>query len=742
MGRRIEARGAVQGVGFRPWVWRLAHELGVVGRVHNHAAGVTVDAFGSEGALDALLERMRASPPPAARVDALTWTPIDDEALNDFVIVPSAPGGARRAAIPPDLATCSACRAEVFDPADRRFRYPFTNCTDCGPRFTIAWDVPYDRPATSMAGFRMCAACQREYDDPRDRRFHAQPNACPACGPRLALWNADGAPVDGDALDGASAWLRSGRIVAVHGLGGFHLACDATDAVAVETLRARKRRENKPFAVMVADLAAAERTAALDEAGRGWLARAERPIVLAPWRDRTTLAPGVAPDAPMIGLFLPYTPLHHLLLAAVGRPLVMTSANISGEPIVRDPEEARERLRGLVDGYLVHDRPITTRTDDSVVAIHPRGPVLVRRSRGFVPRPIPSPVRFAEVVLAVGGDLKNTCAIGLGDEVFLGPHVGDVSTVAGYDALAEAISRMERFLGVSAEVVAHDLHPGYLSTRWAHARGGRTVAVQHHHAHAVGALAALGHTAGVAVVYDGTGYGTDGTAWGAEVLRVRPGGYERLATWRPLALPGGDRAIHEPWRIVLGWLRDAGLPEVSPGPSVDPALVAAVGRQLAANVNTPFARGMGRRFDAIASLALGRPRATFEGELAIALEGAARGDGEPYPWRVATDVVPWEVDDRPALASAVDDLAGGEPVARVAARFHATVIAATATLIDALAAPGEPVALAGGCFVNARLADGLLARCAAARLPAAIPPGDGGLAFGQAIVAAGRDTLG
>lgn len=741
IGRRIEVRGSVQGVGFRPWVWRLARELGVGGRVRDDSAGVTLEAFAEEALLEELIARIRGEHPPSARIVALTWADIEVDSVDPFAFVASDAGGAVWASIPPDLATCEACLREVFDPDDRRYLYPFTNCTDCGPRFAIAFGVPYARSQTSMAPFPLCADCQREVDDPTNRRFHAQPNACPVCGPTLAWHDAAGVAVPvADALAEAISALRDGKIVAVKGLGGFHLACDATNRSAVDALRSRERREDKPFAVMVADLDAARAIAVLSPADEALLTSVERPITLLPWSDRAALAPEVAPDAPRVGLFLPYTPLHHLLAAGVGRPLVMTSGRRSGEPIVHTLDHAVHDLKGIADGYLTHDREIAARTDDSVAAVIADQPVLLRRSRGWVPPPIPVPVLFHEPILAVGGDRDSACCVGYGDEAFLGPHVGDLASEAGWHALGAAVDRMERLLGVRCAVVAHDLHPGYLPTRWADERDGLTLAIQHHYAHVAGALAAAGLTHGIGVAYDAGGYGTDGTSWGAEVLVAGAFGLERVGTWRPIALSGGDRAILEPWRAALAWLIDAydgAVPDLPLRRGLPPNTIRVVRHQLEADGQAPPARGMGRRFAAIAAIALQRPAAGFEGQLASAWEAvAAGGIAEPYPFHLDAGAIPWEVDDRATLRAAVDDLLAGVPVAVVSARFHATVIAATAEVIAKVRRDDVlPVVLSGGCFANARLVEGLIGAVDDVRLPRDVPPGDGGLSLGQAVIA-------
>ncbi len=754
-GRRIAVTGTVQGVGFRPFVFRLARESGVEGRVRNDAAGVIIEAFGARAVLDAFEARLRAERPPAAVVADLRAEPIPAEEGTGFEIVESGGAAERRAAIPPDLATCPDCLREVLDPGDRRHGYPFTNCTSCGPRFTIALGVPYDRPATTMAGFAMCPACAREYGDPADRRFHAQPNACPDCGPRVALRDAAGAPVEAaDPIAAAGRALAAGRVVAVKGVGGYHLACDATSSAAVSTLRARKRREEKPLAVMVRDLDAARTVAALSPAEEALLAGVERPIVLCRRRAEAGLAPEVAPDSPLVGLLLPYTPLHHLLLAAAGRPLVLTSGNLSDEPIAFEDGDALLRLSGVAELFLVHDRPIASRCDDSVARVVAGRTLVMRRARGFVPRPVRVARPFARPVLAVGAQLKNAFCLARGAEATLGPHVGDLDDLDTYEALEAAVARLEAFLALRPEVVACDLHPLYLSTRYARERaealGAPLVQVQHHHAHAAAALAEHGLAGpALALVWDGTGLGTDGAAWGGELLLAERGGFERLATFRPLPLAGGDRAVREPWRIALAALRDA----FGPGAPLDLPLfrrvgvgeVERVGRVLAAGVNSPRAHGAGRAFDAAAALALARPFARHEGQLAVALEAAAEGEARPYPFDLDERAPVAELDLRPLWRALAADVAAGAPPAAVSARFHAALVAAGAELVRRAARrTGRlPVLLAGGCFQNARLVEGLareLSGAFAVYPPGEVPPGDGGLALGQAIVAdaAGR----
>jgi hydrogenase maturation protein HypF len=741
-GLRIEIRGIVQGVGFRPWVYRIAHELGVGGRVHNHARGVTVEAFAGEAVLDQLIARLR-EPPPPARVRDLVAEPIPSEPTGDFVIVHSAEGGARAFSIPPDLATCPDCEREIRDPANRRHGYAFTNCTACGPRFTIATGVPYDRPATTMAPFAMCPACQREYEDPRDRRFHAQPNACPVCGPQLALWSATGVPLEGDPLAGAVARIARGEIVAIKGLGGFHLACDATAEATLARLRARKHRDEKPFAVMVANLAEARRLARLSAAEATLLASPERPIVLVARQPETELARGVAPETELVGLMLPYTPLHHLLLAAVARPLVMTSANPSDEPICCDNAEAVTRLGEIADAFLVHDREIATRCDDSVARVIAGRPTLLRRSRGYVPRAIALARGVDRPILAVGAQLKNTFCIATGDSAYLGPHIGDLDNLAALEFFEAAVVRMENILGVRPDVIAHDLHPAYTSTQFARARSAmHRVGVQHHHAHVASAMAEHGLAGPViGVAYDGTGWGPDGTAWGGEILHATYAGYERLATFRPVALPGGDLAIREPWRIALALLDDAfgdaaPLDRLAVFAGIPAPAIAVARGMIRGRINAPLARGVGRFFDGIGALGLARPRATYEGQIAVAWNvAAAAGDCGRYPFELAGD----EIDLRPLVRDATADVIAEVPQEVISARFHAALIAATIDRVRAaVARVGRlPIVLTGGAFANPLLAEGVRAGLADldVRCHGEVPPGDGGLALGQALVA-------
>jgi len=840
-GRRLEVRGVVQGVGFRPWIHRLAREAGITGSVRNDAGGATIEAFGAPSDLARLRDRLLQEPPGAARIRELRETPLAGPAPSGFAIAASDTGGHRGLALAPDLATCDACLAESVDPGDRRRGYPFTTCTACGPRYGVALAAPWDRARTTMAPFRMCPACRREHADPADRRHHTETNACPACGPRLELLDAGGRRLPArDPVAAAAERLRRGETVALRGLGGFHLACDATSSEAVKRLRERKRRPAKPFAVMVADLPAARRLARLGPEEEALLVSPERPIVLAaaptatpdgsegpPPREgplASALAPEVAPGLGLLGLLLPYTPLHHLLLAAFGGPLVMTSGNRADEPIATATAEAVTRLGrparegpaarapgpgeglggpaeegdagtasaapGIADAFLTHDREIPGPCDDSVVRVVAGAPVVLRRSRGYVPRALPIAPPLPEPILALGAHLKSAVCLGAGNLLYPGPHVGDLETLEACEALARAAERLEQLLGVRAEVVAHDLHPGYGSTRLARARRARRrYAVQHHHAHVASAMAEHGLEGPVlGLAWDGTGLGPDGAAWGGELLLADRAGFRRLATFRPIPLVGGSQALREPWRLALAWLEDAFGPDapldrLALFEGVDRERRAGVRQILCRRIRLVPAHGVGRLFDALGALVLARPMARYEGELALRLNLAADADPAPgaaeaYPFLIGDrgerlgvgepdadalggDALPGpeaaepgegpralrEVDLRPLLRAAVEDLMSGVPASRIAGRFHATLAAAAASLVEnAAGAHGRlPVVLAGGCFQNPLLtrgvAEGLRARLGPAH-PVLhgreIPPGDGGIAVGQAVVAAAR----
>ena len=750
IGRRIEAHGIVQGVGFRPWVTRVARQHGVAGRVRNDARGVTIDAFADLATLECFVERLTTSPPAASDVREWGVSEIPDDGIDHFEIADTIDGADVRISIPADLAVCNECLTEIFDPRNRRYRYPFTNCTNCGPRFTIAREAPYDRSATTMAVFEMCAACRREYDNKDDRRFHAQPNACPVCGPSLVLLTAHGGEVvdERNPIAAAASALHAGLIVAVKGLGGFHLACDASNSGAVRALRARKHRDAKPLAVMVRSLEDAERLSWLDPAERALLTSVERPIVLVRRRAESGLAPEIAPGNPLIGLMLAYTPLHHLLLHDVGRPIVMTSGNLAEAPIASRNEEAFERLSAIADCFLIHDRGIESPCDDSVTRVIGGAPAVLRRSRGYVPRTIAVSPPFAAPVLACGALLKNTFCFGVGEAAILGPHIGDLDNVETYDAYEAAIARMSRFLRVTPEVIAYDLHPDYLSTRYALGlHQSCAIGVQHHHAHVASAMAEHGLTGPViGVAYDGTGYGTDGTSWGGEILIAHYDSFERVATFRPIALAGGDVAIRQPWRIALALLDDA----FNGGAPIDAFSlfsgrsrreVVAVQQLLTHRVTSPLAHGLGRYFDGIGALALGRAESRYEGQLALEWNLVA-DPAEDGRYGFATDrrSDPWMLDLRPLVLDVTHDVCARVPTAIISARFHNTIAAATVALVQGVAkGHGRmPVVLSGGCFQNARLAESVLAGLSPAfsvHLQRRVPMGDGGISLGQAVVA-------
>lgn len=762
-GRRIEIRGVVQGVGFRPWVYQLATREHVTGSVRNDSTGVIIEAFGDDEALARFTDDLEHDTPPAARVREITWRLVPFEPVNAFTIAESEASGAKRVTIPPDLATCDECLSEVFDENDRRYLYPFTNCTNCGPRYSIVTGAPYDRAKTTMRRFVMCDDCRREYEDPLNRRFHAQPNACPKCGPRLALLSCDGTPIDAhDPISTAARALRAQLIVAVKGLGGFHLACDATSSTAVQRLRERKRRDVKPLAIMVRDLAQAESLANLTDAERALLTSVERPIVLAQRNDvgrasarpggpkpALRLAPEVWGDNPLVGLFLPYTPLHHILLRETGRPLVMTSGNISDEPMVYRDRDALTDLGTIADMFLTHNREIESRVDDSVVRVINRKPVIFRRSRGYVPRGIELERDFHEPVLAVGAHLKNTFCITSGKNAYLGPHIGDLESVETLRSFEDAIEKMKEFVGVDPKIIAHDLHPDYFSTRYALAQdhGIRTIGVQHHHAHIAAVMAEHRITAPVVgIAYDGTGFGTDGTSWGGEILICDAASYRRFATFRPIVLAGGDQAVRQVWRIALAMLEDAfdGVPPLHQIPlfrSIPIRGIESVRRMIAGNVNAPRARGVGRIFDALGAIGLDMPHARYEGEVAFLWNVAADDDERGvYPIVIREGVEPWEIDPRPMIKAAVIDILDGVLPSIVSARFHNTLAEVTIEVARAAAAAigDAPIALGGGCFQNARLTESIVRALETTNrvfMNHEIPPGDGGIALGQALIA-------
>jgi hydrogenase maturation protein HypF len=752
--RRVRARvdGTVQGVGYRPFVYRLAHELGVSGWVLNDERGVLVEVEGPADVVGALVARLASDAPPLADVRAVTSEDLPATGESGFQIVASSRSGAATAPVTPDTATCADCLAELADPADRRYRYPFLNCTNCGPRFTIVRAIPYDRPTTTMADFPMCADCLAEYEDPMDRRFHAQPNACPVCGPRARLLERDGTPVAGvsDAVRAAADDLLAGRVLAIKGLGGYHLACRADDEAAVAALRSRKHREDRPFALLVADVAAARELVTLGAAEQALLSSRERPIVLATRLPDAPVAPSVAPRAPELGLMAPYTPLHQLLAQDAGVPLVMTSGNVSDEPIAFEDDDALQRLGEIADRFLVHDRPIATRTDDSVARVVRDRPLLLRRSRGFVPASIDLPLAAARPLLGCGAEQKAAFCLAAGTRAWVSHHIGDIKNYETLRSLQDGVAHFERLFEVTPQVVAHDLHPDYLSTRYALERDDvELVGVQHHHAHLAATLAEHGEQGpAVGAIFDGTGFGTDGTVWGGELLVGGLHGYERAGHLRAARMPGGERAIRQPWRMALAWLVELHGEDVAPPAAlagIDAQTWRAVVQMVATGTSAPLTTSMGRLFDAVAALCGVRSEVSYEGQAAIELEALAdpQADGAyAIALLVDPDGGPAILDPGPAIEEILAELAAGVEVGVVSARFHAAVANATAGACARLAdAGGLGIAvLSGGVFQNRLLLERTAAALERAGLrvltPERLPPNDGQIAFGQVAVAA------
>ncbi|MGW4627220.1 carbamoyltransferase HypF [Streptomyces rubiginosohelvolus] len=774
--RHLTVRGAVQGVGFRPFVYTLAEEHGLTGWVTNDADGVHTEVEGPAADVDAFTDAIGTRAPPLALVESVEHRAVplthDD---GGFTIRPSA-SGPGRTLIPPDTATCDACLAELADPADRRYRHPFITCTHCGPRFTIVTGLPYDRPLTTMAGFPLCPDCAREYADPADRRFHAQPIACPRCGPRLSLCRGPDDPGtlrDAEALDEARRLLADGAVLAVKGIGGYHLACDAGDPTAVRTLRKRKNRGDKPFAVLADSLATAEALAHVDDAERALLTGTRKPIVLLRRRTPASgdVAPGVAPGSPDLGVMLPYTPLHRLLLGLPGDPpgppvLVMTSGNRSGEPIVTDDAEALTRLEGLADAWLGHDRPIHVPCDDSVARICAGAELPVRRSRGYAPLPLALPLPVVPA-LAVGGDLKNTFCAADDRYAWLSAHVGDMDDLATLTAFERATGHLTDLTAVTPRLLVADRHPGYRSTQWARrtaeARGIPLRQVQHHHAHVASTMAEHGLDGAspvIGVAFDGTGYGDDGAVWGGEIMIADYDGFERFAHLRYVPLPGGDAAVRNPYRMALSHLRAADVPwsDALPCAAITPpGERRLLERQLERGLNCVPTSSMGRLFDAVSSLAGVCHRVEYEAEAAMRLENAAltgagtgRGgdDGREPAYRFILGAepdgpaAPLTADPRPVLAAAAADVLAGAPATAVARRFHRAV---TVLVREVCAAARQrtgiaTVALTGGVFCNALLTEGCCTGLEADGFTVLrhrkVPPNDGGLALGQLIVAA------
>ena len=767
--RIITVQGIVQGVGFRPHVYRLATAFALDGSVRNQESGLTIDVQGESVDLDRFVAALSANYPPLAAVAHLAIVQAAIRPCHGFVIDESrvvrsdasgvVDGAASLTLVAPDSATCAECLTELFDPGNRRFRYPFLNCTNCGPRFTIVRDVPYDRARTTMAAFMMCAECLGEYLDPADRRFHAQPTACAACGPSVRLVWFDGHRAHGasatDPIGEAATAIVAGRIVAIKGLGGFHLACNAMDAAAVLRLRSRKRREHKPFAVMVPDIPSAEAICVVTSDERALLESRERPIVLLGKRDDLAAATvssleSIAPRNRSVGVMLPYTPLHHLLLAVITGPVVMTSGNLTDEPIAFDDDDAFARLSPIVDAILTHDRPIATRCDDSVMRVVNGAPVVYRRSRGFAPRPITVTVPFVKHLLAVGGQLKNTFCLARGDLAFLSHHIGDLDHVAARRSFEQGISHYAALVGVRPQTVVHDLHPGYLSTRIAEEIGDvEHVTVQHHHAHITSCMAERGLTTPViGVAFDGTGLGDDGAIWGGEFLVVDAAGYRRMGHLGYVPLPGGESAIRRPLRMALSHLRAAYGAEMESLPlellqRAGAAELDLVAQMMAKRVNSPPTSSVGRLFDAVAALIGIRDTAQFEGQAAMELEAAADTSvSGSYRFSVTEARGRLVSDAAPVIRAIVADLAKGAGVATIAGAFHdalARMIVENMRRIREETGISQ-VALSGGVFQNVLLATRAVSALETAGFDVftqrTVPCNDGGLSLGQAYAVA------
>jgi hydrogenase maturation protein HypF len=751
-GLHIHIRGIVQGVGFRPFIFNLAESLGLKGWVKNTSAGVEIEVCGPEEILRRFVGAIRANPPPLARIDELRSEPITANGYTGFRIYDSQPMEGAFIPISPDVAICDDCRRELFDPADRRYRYPFTNCTNCGPRFSIIRDIPYDRPNTTMAGFPLCPDCRAEYENPRDRRFHAQPVACPTCGPHV-WFEANGETLANrdEAIQRAREWLQAGKILAVKGLGGFHLACDAGNPAAVEELRRRKKRSDKPFALMAFDLETIQKHCVVSQEEVDLLGSHQSPVVLLDRRPESSIAVQAAPGQVTLGFMLPYTPLHLLLLEkAKGFPevLVMTSGNLSEEPIAYRDEEARERLGGLADAFLLHDRPIHMRVDDSVARVISKQAYLTRRSRGYAPDPLSLPVDVPPM-LAAGAELKNTFCLARDRYAFLSHHIGDMENYETLRSFEEGVPHFERLFRVKPQWIACDLHPNYLATRYAQQRaqaeGLPLVGVQHHHAHLAACLADNEWTSNEAVIglsFDGTGYGTDGAIWGGETLVGGYAGYQRRFHLAYVPLPGGDQAVRKPARMALAYLWSAGLdwePDLPPVEALCAEERTTLKTQLERRLNAPLTSSMGRLFDAASALIGVRQKATYEGQAAIELEALCDPQETGfYPFAVRDDII----DPAPLWQALLADWRAGIAVTTLAARFHNSITRLAVELCLSIRKENScsTVALSGGVWQNRFLLERsvpLLGKEGFRVLTHhRVPPNDGCIALGQTLVAA------
>jgi hydrogenase maturation protein HypF len=746
--------GVVQGVGFRPFIYQLATKYRLQGSVRNRSDGLYIEVEGDATALDGFSQALTSNPPKLARIDRVqTRQLVGGSTLAGFHIGRSETSADHSVFVSPDVATCADCLRELFDPADRRYLYPFINCTNCGPRFTIITGVPYDREQTTLAAFKMCADCRAEYENPIDRRFHAQPIACPRCGPHLQMLSADGEPISAiDPVDLSAEFIRCGKIIALKGLGGVHLVCDATDEAAVARLRSRKKRDEKPFAVMVADVGAAQAFCKVSPEERDLLVSPERPIVLLRKRSAHLIANSVAPANPYLGVMLPYTPVHHVLIRQLsGLPLVMTSGNVSDEPIVFRDADLIPRLLGVADVFLTNNRPIHFRCDDSVAAGTVGDyPILVRRSRGYAPAAITLPVKCMFPVLALGGQLKATFALGQDKNAVLSHHLGDLDNYSAFAEYERSITHYRELFDFTPQVLVCDLHPDYASTRYSQERAGdlRRLAVQHHHAHMASCMAEHGLVEPViGVTFDGTGYGLDGTVWGGEFLVGDYAGFTRAAHLRCVRMPGGERAIREPWRMALAHLMDADVDCAGLLKNIPQGTLRAVRDSLRKGLNAPFTSSCGRLFDAAQALIGLRATTTYEGQAAMELEWAAT-DVEPcgtYPFVIAPGD-PLIIDTRPLIRAVVEDGRSGIAPNVIARRVHSTVAEFVLRVCRGLREKFafRKVVLSGGVFMNR-----ILLHDARIMLERAdfevfshrqVPANDGGLCLGQLAIAAARTT--
>ncbi len=751
---RVVIRGAVQGVGFRPYIYRLATEIGLNGWVINSSQGVFIEVEGSRPKLDSFLLRIEKEKPPLSFIRSLESSYLDAVGFETFEVRASDESGEKTVIVLPDIATCPDCLGEIFDPGDRRYLYPFTNCTNCGPRFSIIEALPYDRPNTSMKIFPMCDECKAEYTDPADRRFHAQPNACPKCGPHLELWEEDGGTLaEGqEALLQAAGAIRDGRIVAVKGLGGFHLMVDASNQDAVEELRRRKHREEKPLALMYPSLDAVKADCEVSPVEERLLTSPESPIVLLKRRKAESRIPGnVAPGNPYLGAMLPYSPLHHILMAELGFPIVATSGNLSDEPICIDEREALERLRGIADLFLVHNRPIVRHVDDSIVRVMMGREMVLRRARGYAPLPVHLKYKLP-MMMAVGAHLKNCIAASVGEEIFISQHIGDLETTQANDAFLNVINDFNNLYQLRHECMACDAHPDYSSTHYARSRR-EPESVQHHYAHVLSCMAENEIDAPVlGVSWDGTGYGVDGTIWGGEFLLVDEEAYSRAGHFRTFMLPGGEKAVKEPRRVAMGVLYEIfgdavfDMKELHPVRAFSDEELGVVREMLGKGLNSPVTSSAGRLFDAVSSLAGLRQVMRFEGqaamELEFALDGYCANEGYPFALDIPKDGdvdTPMVFDWEPMIKAIIIDVRNEMPVGLISARYHNTLVEMIVRMAGEVGE--EKVALTGGCFQNKYLTERAVGRLREAGFRPywhqRVPPNDGGIALGQ-IIAASR----